>query len=67
MFLCLWKNVANYPLIIPVNPSYLELCIIPLCSTCNRVNSGRKEFAPIGAHSLGVNPIWKSFVIQESE
>ena len=23
-----WKNVANYPRIIPVTPSYLELCVI---------------------------------------
>ena len=22
----LWRNVANYPRIIPVTPSYLELC-----------------------------------------
>ena len=23
----LWRNMANYPQIIPVTPSYLELCI----------------------------------------
>ena len=24
----LWRNVANYPRIIPVTPSYLELCVL---------------------------------------
>ena len=24
----LWRNVANYPRIIPVTPFYLELCVI---------------------------------------
>ena len=26
----LWRNVANYPQIIPVTPSYLELCSMVL-------------------------------------
>ena len=25
----LWRNIENYPLVIPVTPSYLELCRVP--------------------------------------
>ena len=29
----LWRNVANYPRIIPVTPSYLELCVYTCTSS----------------------------------